>query len=130
MWSWRNDVTSTCLISFIWVKSRRWTCLANLVVTGLMKMEISLLISDLTWTPWKKLAHRIGSPYWEVFKIRNTDLQFRSPGHVWQKNEKESTGNCKALYVSRKRSNVGERLGNVGYCKYDKCFLMQANYKI
>ena len=25
------------------------------------------------------------------FKIRNTDLQFRSPGHSWQENEKKKT---------------------------------------
>lgn len=31
---------------------------------------------------------------------------------------------------SRKRNTVGERLCNIDYCKYDKCFLMQANYKI
>ena len=43
----------------------------------------------------------------EIFKIKNTDLQFRSPGHDWQKNEKmrKNTGNCKTLYVSHKRNN-------------------------
>ena len=25
------------------------------------------------------------------FKIRNTDLQFRSPGHSWQENQKKKT---------------------------------------
>ena len=46
----------------------------------------------------------------EIFKIRNTDLQFQSPGYGWQKNEKKkdekkNTGNCKALRISRKRNN-------------------------
>ena len=27
-------------------------------------------------------------PHGEIFKMRNTDLQFRIPGHGWQKNTK------------------------------------------
>ena len=37
--------------------------------------------------------------------IRNTNLQFRSSGYSWQKNEKKNTGNCKALCVSHKCNN-------------------------
>ena len=28
-------------------------------------------------------------PYWKIFRIKNTDLQFQSPGHRWQKNNKK-----------------------------------------
>ena len=45
-------------------------------------------------------------PYCEIFKIRNTDLQFRSPGYGWQRNnKKKNTGNCKASYVSCKHKS-------------------------
>ena len=51
--------------------------------------------------------------YCEIFKIRNTDLQLRSPRFGWQKNEKKkmkkkkkkkNTDNCKACCFSRKRN--------------------------
>ena len=53
MWSWYDGVSSTCLISLIWVNSPRCqlTCLPNLVVIALMGMEISVLISVLTLIP-------------------------------------------------------------------------------
>ena len=38
-WSWRNEVTSTSFICLIWSKSCRFTCLPNLVVTGLMSIN-------------------------------------------------------------------------------------------
>ena len=47
-WSWCNDVTSTCLISLIWVKSCKCTCLPNLLIIDLVEMEIWILISILT----------------------------------------------------------------------------------
>ena len=31
-WSWRDDITRTCLISLIWAKSPGCTCLSNLVM--------------------------------------------------------------------------------------------------
>ena len=50
--------------------------------------------------------------YCNIFKIRNTDLQFQSPGYSWQKNEKKkeknknkNIDNYKALCVSRKHNN-------------------------
>ena len=101
-WSWRDDVTSTCLISLIWLNCSRCTCLPNLVVIGLIEMEISILISIFAWRTWKNLAYCLDPPYSEIFKIGNTDLQFRSPLYDSQKNEKKkNTGNCKALCVSR-----------------------------
>ena len=60
---------------------------------GLMEMEISVLISRLTWIPWKKLTHCLDPPYWGIFKVRNTDLQFWSPG----KGEQKNSANCKAI---------------------------------
>ena len=53
------------------------------------------------------LNHSLNLPYQKIFKIRNTDLQLRSPGHGWQRNkkkEKKNAGNCKALYISCKCS--------------------------
>ena len=53
------------------------------------------------------LNHSLNLPYQKIFKIRNTDLQLRSPGHGWQRNnkkEKKNAGNCKALNISRKCS--------------------------
>ena len=42
-------------------------------------------------------------PHNEIFKVKNTDLQFRNPRHGWQKNEKKkNTGSCKAFFFSRK----------------------------
>ena len=101
MWSWRYYITSTSLISLIWVKSCKFTCLLNLVTIDLIEMEISILISNLTWTSWKKLNSQSRSA---IFKITDTDLQFQSPGYDWQENK--NTGNCKAFCVSSKRENV------------------------
>ena len=53
----------------------------------------------------------------DIFKIRNTDLQFRSLENVCQKNEKKKKkkdrGNCKALCVSCKRSKSACKAGNL-----------------
>ena len=57
-WSWRDDFTRTCLVCLIQVNSRRCICLSNLLVKGLIEMEISILISILTWIPWKNLNSR------------------------------------------------------------------------
>ena len=59
-WSWRDDVTSTCMISLITVKSCRCTYLPNLVIKGVAEMGISILISIFIWMPWRKL----NSPPW------------------------------------------------------------------
>ena len=39
----------------------------------------------------------------KFLKIRNTDLQFQSPGYGC---EKKNTGDCKAFCVSRKRNTL------------------------
>ena len=39
----------------IWHDNITSTSLPNLILIGLMKMEISILISILKWIPWKKL---------------------------------------------------------------------------
>ena len=41
------------------------------MVIGLMEMEISVLISRLTWIPWKKLTHCLDPPYWGIFSQEN-----------------------------------------------------------
>ena len=79
------------------------------MIISLIEIEISIPISVLTWIPWKKLSSPLDPPYCEIFKIRNTDLEFGSPRYVWHKHKnKKNTSNCKALCLSRK-------------CK--KCFL-------
>ena len=74
-----------------------------ITVIEFTEMEISVLISILTW-----ISHRFHSQCWEIFKISNNDLQLRSPGYGWQKNERKekNTGNCKALNVSHKRKKA------------------------
>ena len=69
------------------------------MIIGLIEIEARVLISNLTGILWKKLNSR---PRPVVpFKIRNTDLQFRSPRYDWQKN-KNNTNNYKAFCVLRK----------------------------
>ena len=86
--SWRGDVTGTCLVCLIWVNSCRFIWLPNLIVTGLIEMEISILILIITWISWKNWTHCLDPPYCEIFKIRNDELQFQSPGYDWEKNKK------------------------------------------
>ena len=52
----------------------------------------------------------------QIFKIRNTDLQFRSRQVEKQRKKKKNTGNCKALCVLRKRSKTKKRK-KTGTCK-------------
>ena len=43
--------------------------------------------------------------------LQNSDLQYGSSGHGWQKNNNynnKNAGNCKALSVSHKRKNCSE----------------------
>ena len=37
----------------------------------------------------KNWTHHLNPPDWEIFKIRNTDLQLQTPGHDWQNNKKK-----------------------------------------
>ena len=83
MWLWRYDATNTCLISLIWVNFCRCTCLPYLVVRDFMEMEISILISILTWITWEKLDSLPRSAISRDFQIKNTNLQFQQN---WQKN--------------------------------------------
>ena len=56
------------------------------------------MISILTWISWKNLNHRLNLSYCKIFKIRNTNLQFRSPGYGRQRNKKKkNTGEFKAF---------------------------------
>ena len=101
-----EELTSTCLISLIWVSSSRCTCLPNLMVICLMVMKIQFLNQFLREYLGKSWNHRSGPPYWEIFKIRNINLQFRSPRHSWQKNNNNndnSKNNCKVPCASHKR---------------------------
>ena len=59
MWSWRDDVNNNCFISLICAKSCRRNCSTNLEIIGLLKMEISILISILGWISWKKPKQRL-----------------------------------------------------------------------
>ena len=69
--------------------------LLNLVVTGLVDQFLREYL-EKSWYDFHS------PPYWEILKIRNTDLQFTSPGHGWQKNKKKkNTGNSKTLNVLR-----------------------------
>ena len=83
MWLWRYDATNTCLISLIWFNFCRCTCLPYLVVRDFMEMEISILISILTWITWEKLDSLPRSAISRDFQIKNTNLQFQQN---WQKN--------------------------------------------
>ena len=70
-----------------------------------MKRRYKLLYQFLHEYIRKSWTHRFDLPHWEIFKIRNTSLKFRSPGHGWErKNKKKHTENCKARWVSCKRS--------------------------
>lgn len=90
-WSW--FVTSTYLISLIGC-----TFLPNFVAIVVVETEMSTLIWVITWIPRKKL----NPPRWEILKIRNTNLQFISPGKVSARKDKKNIANCKALCVLHK----------------------------
>ena len=102
-----SDVTSICLISPIWVKCCRCTCLPSLVILGLVEIEISILIPVLTWIPWENLNSPLRSAICNIFNIRNNDLQSKVsygwPNTEKKEKKKKNTGTCKALCVSRKR---------------------------
>ena len=48
----------------------------------------STLLQILTWISPKSWTHRLSMPYWEIFKIRNTDLEFRTLGNISMREEK------------------------------------------
>ena len=89
-------------------------------------MEISILISILTWIVWKKLNSPLRSV---ILRYKNQEyrLEFRNPGYSWQKNGKmKSTGHCKALCVSRKRNShincILERVLKIVYQDHNSTF--------
>ena len=98
MWLWRDEIIIACLISLIWVNFSRCTYLPTLLVVGLMEIDISVLISILTWIPQKSWTHGLNPPYWEIFKIRNTNIQERL-------NEK-NLNSCKAICFTSKRKKI------------------------
>ena len=109
---WHDDSTSTRFISFVRVNSFRCAFLPNLVVIGLIEIELLIPISILA------RIYRLGPPYWEILKIKNTYLQFQSPVYGWKKNKKKrNTGNCKVLCVSSKHNKKNQ-------CKRQKILLV------
>ena len=99
IWSWCDDFTSTCFISFIWIKSCSCTCLPNVVVMGLLEMQILILISIITWIHRKTRTHHLNPSYQGILKVRNTSLQFFNPGMFWQKNNSKDKSNYMTLWV-------------------------------
>ena len=87
------DVTSTCLIILIWVKSCRCIWLPNLVIIGLIEIEKSILIPILTWIRWKKLNSPSRSAILRYFEKQ--EYQFTIP--------KSQTG------LAEKREEVEEK---------------------
>ena len=96
---WRNNITSTCLVSLFWVKSSRCTWLPTLVVIGLIEIEISVLASTLTWIPRKK---QNSFRQFAILKdCQNQGYRFTIPKSRTRLAEK---GEEKALCVSSKRN--------------------------
>ena len=69
--------SSNYLISLIWIKSCRYSCLPNFVIIGLIDMAMSILISTLTWKSWKKLNSLLQSAILQDFL--NHEYQFTFP---------------------------------------------------
>ena len=72
------------MISLIWGNSSRYVCLPSLVVIVLMEMEISILISILTWIPQTKLNSPtqsailrdfLNQEYWYHRKVEPKELK-------------------------------------------------------
>ena len=90
-----NFVIVLWLVSF---DSSKCTCLSNL---------ISILILILVWLPRKNLSSLPRPSILRDLQNQEYRLQFRCPGHGWQKNKsKKNKGNCKTLCVSRKHKNA------------------------
>ena len=83
----RNDVTSTWLINLICIKFCRCTCLPNLVIIGLIVIEISIFTSILTWIPWKRLNSPPRSAILRYLKIQK--YRFTIPKSGIRLTEKE-----------------------------------------
>ena len=60
----------------------------------MIDLEISIVISNLSWSPWKKLnSPRLYLPYCKIFKTGTPTFEFRSPGYGWKKNKKKEKKN-------------------------------------
>ena len=81
--------TSTHLNNRNWVNNSTCICLLNLVVIELIKVEVSTLTLILIEYLRNNWTHRLESLYWDIFKIRNTDIWFRSPEKVSTRKESE-----------------------------------------
>ena len=70
------------------------------------------------------------SSYWETFKIRKADLQFRGHGNSCQKNSnRKNTSNCKVTCISCKDNKRWETQKNICHCtRYSG--ITNTNYKI
>ena len=90
-----HSITSTCLINSIWVNSSKCTCLPNLVVIGLMEMEISILISILIWITREKL--KLPSPSTIFRNFQNQEYQFTIPNSQIRLSVKEEVEEQRAL---------------------------------
>ena len=65
----------------------------------------SLLDRKTAKTSWNtKQNLMVFVSYWEISKIRNTDLQFRSPGKVFQTKTNEEKRQFKELWFTNKRT--------------------------
>ena len=109
-WSWRYDVTSTCLINLIWVKSRRCTCLPNLVIIGLMEIwDINSLIN--CYMDFLKTAEltificHIARFLKSRIPIYNSKV-LETTGRKTRRIRRKNTGNCKGFCNSRNRKSV------------------------
>ena len=92
----------TMVAEILWFQFATWSC-----KTMWSKGHVTLWAGAYQGKLPKSWTHCLSSPYWEIFRIRNTNLQFRSNRHGWQKNEKKKNkGNCKALCCLRKRKNT------------------------
>ena len=106
-WFWRDDITSTYLITFTEVNFSICTSLPNSVVIGVIVIEISILTPIVTWIPQKKVELTASIRHIERFSKPGIPIYNSSLGQGWQKNDKmwrNNTGNCKTLCVSHKRN--------------------------
>ena len=111
-------VTSTCLVSLIWVNYSRCTLWRNLMVIGSMEMEIIL-----TRIQWKKLNY---SPQTNIIRdLQNQEYRFTIPkSRIWlvkKQEEKKNTGNYKALFVSRKSNKPTLGVANLKWSLWNPC---------
>ena len=85
MWLWRDEIIIDCLISLIWVNFSRCTYLPTLLVVGLMEIDISVLISILTWIRQSAILRDFqnqeyqypGKAEWKEFKQLQSDMLYK-----------------------------------------------------